>query len=244
MAERPDSLLLYGDTGCGKTVQIGEIAKWEFARSGRITRLLSADSGWDPIEDLVVTAEKPFGTLTSSGPVCVEAWNISYILHPFPVLIKLSEGASAPRMDPGGTKTLVNAPKWTDRKRLLSDDGTREVGQIAIEGLSTISGMLMQDHIRTLRKIAEDIVGDFSDEVSVSGMSADGKLVSQSFKFGKSGRAHFGHVQDFVLLDLFPDSLRSRSRGLSGPRTRRRERTISPGLRTRCSAPRQSARPR
>jgi hypothetical protein len=201
VSERADSLLLYGDTGSSKTVQIGELAKWEFARSGRVTRLLSADSGWDPVEDLVVRPDHPFGTMTPSGPVSIEAWNISYLLHPFPVLIKLSEGASAPRMDPAGTKSLVNAPKFKDG-RLLSDDGSREVGQVAVEGLSTLSGMLMQDHIRTLRKIAEDIVGDFADRVGSVGM--DGKLIEQEFKFGKSGRAHYGHVQDFVLLDLVP----------------------------------------
>lgn len=204
MAERPDSMLLYSDTGAGKTCQIGELAKWEFARSGRITRLISADSGWDPIEELVATPDKPFGTITPSGPVCVEAWNIQYLLNPFPVLIKLSEGAW-PRPDATGTKLVLTAPRTQDG-RLLASDGKTLVGQCAIEGLSTISAMLMQDHIRNLRKIAEDIVGDFSGNVEVQSQDSSGKIKQETvtLKFGKSGRAHFGHIQDFVLLDLVP----------------------------------------
>lgn len=200
MADRPDSMLLYGDTGAGKTAQIGEMAKWEWNRTGRITRLISADSGWDPIEDLVITPEKPFGTLTPSGPVCVEAWNIQYLLNPFPVLIKLSEGAW-PRLSPDGKKIAVTAPLLKDGK-LVASDGKSIVGQVAVEGLSTICSALMQDHIRNLRKIAEDIVGDFTGSVEVVG--ASGVTTTETLKFGKSGRAHYGHIQDFVLLDLVP----------------------------------------
>lgn len=204
MAERPDSALIYGDTGCGKTVQLGELAKWEFARTGRVTRLISADSGWDPIEDLVATPDKPFGTGTPSGPVCIEAWNIQYLLNPFPVLIKLSEG-SWPKVDPAAKKLVMQAARLQDG-RLLAGDGQHPVGMVAVEGLSTISAMLMQDHIRNLRKIAEDIVGDFTGSVEVQGQDASGKVTqgTETLKFGKSGRAHYGHIQDFVLLDLVP----------------------------------------
>ena len=204
MAERPDSALLYGDTGCGKTVQLGELAKWEWNRSGRVSRLISADSGWDPIEDLVTTPDKPFGTSTPSGPCCIEAWNIQYLLNPFPVLIKLSEGAW-PRVDATQKKIVMQAARLHDGA-LLSGDGKHKVGMVAIEGLSTISAMLMQDHIRNLRKIAEDIVGDFTGTVDVQVQDAQGKVTQsqETMKFGKSGRAHYGHIQDFVLLDLVP----------------------------------------
>src|SRR5258708_6969322 len=138
MAERPDTLLLYSDTGAGKTVQIGEMAKWEYARSGAITRLISADSGWDPIEDLVATPDKPFGTPTPSGPVCIEAWNIQYLLNPFPVLIKLSEGAW-PRADATAKRLVMTTPRLQNG-RMLASDGKTLVGQVAVEGLSTLSG--------------------------------------------------------------------------------------------------------
>lgn len=204
MADRPDTMLLYGDTGSAKTVQVGEMAKWEWARTGRVTRLISADSGWDPLEDLVATPDKPFGSPSPSGPVCIEAWNIQYLPNPFPVLIKLSEGAW-PRVDPSGKKLVMTAGKLNE-SGLLSGDGKTPVGQVAIEGLSTICSMLLQDHIRVGRKIAEDIVGDFTGRVDVQTQDAGGKIIQQTeeIKFGKSGRAHYGHVQDFVLLDLVP----------------------------------------
>src|SRR4026209_2773635 len=202
MADRPDTLLEYGDSGSGKTVQIEEMAKWQFAQDGTVTRLISADSGWDPVEDLVWSPDKPFGSATPSGPVCIEAWNIQYLLNPFPVLIKLSEGAW-PRADATAKKLVMAGARLQDG-RLLASDGKTLVGQYAIEGLSTISGMLMQDHIRNLRKIAEDIVGDFTAAVEVQQTDPQGKVTqgTETLKFGKSGRAHFGHIQDFVLFDL------------------------------------------
>src|SRR5271157_115049 len=81
---RASTILMYGDSGTGKTSQIGEIAKWHHARTGRITRLISADSGWDPLMDLIITPHNPSGI--------IEAWNIAYVQNPLPVLIKLSEG--------------------------------------------------------------------------------------------------------------------------------------------------------
>ena len=207
MSERADTLLAYGETGTGKTAQIGQAAVWEFKRTGRITRLISADSGWDPIEELVAGGGKPFGTETASGPVCIEAWNIQYLPNPFPVVVKLSEGAW-PRVVTIGAganaaqKIMLGAPAKDPGGHLLSSDGKTLVGQYAVEGLSTISAMLMQDHIRNLRKIAEDIVGDFSGSVEIADSS--GRITNESLKFGKSGRAHYGHVQDFVLLDLVP----------------------------------------
>jgi hypothetical protein len=190
MSERADSSLYYGETGTGKTCQLGEVAKWEFARTGRITRLISADSGWDPIEHLVRTPDNPEGI--------IEAWAIQYLPNPFPVLVKLSEGYW-PKLSPDGKKLVMSAPTRNAEGRIVSDG--REVGQYAVEGISTISDMLMQDHIRNLRKIAEDIVGDFAVSVDVE---SQGRGSTETLKFGKSARAHYGHVQDFVLLDLVP----------------------------------------
>lgn len=67
----PETFLWYGDTGSGKTSQIGEVIQWEYDRSQHITRLISADSGWDPIEPLITAG-------------LVEAWGIQYLLTPSP----------------------------------------------------------------------------------------------------------------------------------------------------------------
>ncbi len=46
--------LLYGQSGCTKTSQIGRIALWALEKYGKRTRLISADGGgWEPLEPLV-----------------------------------------------------------------------------------------------------------------------------------------------------------------------------------------------
>ncbi len=173
MRKRADSYLFYGDTGVGKTVQLGEIARWLHARTGKITRLISADSGWDPVQPLIDE-----GIITP--------FNIQYHPSPFPLLAKLSEGYWPEQTTSG--KVVLTAPTSAIWDR---------VGMLAIEGLSTISEMLIQDHIRNARKIGQDIVGEFTQGVETgTGM--------ESVKFGKSAPSHFGHVQDYVLLDLVP----------------------------------------
>ena len=182
MSLRCDTSLWYGETGAGKTAQIGEIARWEFGRTGRITRLISADSGWDPIEDLIAIG-------------VIEAWNIQYLRKPWGVLADLSDG-DWPQVRDG--KLIMVKPKFRDGA-LVSGD--KLVGQYAIEGLSTISDMLMQDHIRNQRKVAMDVVGGFSETVDEDSGAG---LETRTLKFGKAAPAHYGQVQDFVLLDLVP----------------------------------------
>src|SRR5690242_2101013 len=49
-----NTLVLYGPTGSRKTSQIGEFAKYIYEKTGKPTRLFSADGGgWAPIQDLI-----------------------------------------------------------------------------------------------------------------------------------------------------------------------------------------------
>lgn len=202
---RADTSLWYGDTDAGKTVQLGEVAQWEYSRTQGITRLISADSGWDPIEQMICGPERPLGmqykdSLGRVRHVCVEAWNIQYVKgDPFAILIKLSEGGW-PRSDETGTKVILkSATKQSNR--ILATDGRHLVTQVAIEGLNMICNMLMQDHIRNLRKIGQDIVGDFPVQIDVE---SNGKITSENWKLGRAAQSHYGQIQDFVLLDLVP----------------------------------------
>lgn len=171
---RADTYLWYGDTGSGKTSQIGEIAEWEFARTGRITRLISADSGWDPLEPKIAKG-------------IIEAWNIQYLMNPFPVLVKLSEGYW-PSPAQGKLVMVAPTPATWDR-----------VGQVVIEGLSTISNLLMRDHIRNQRKLKDVSLSEFTLSIDIE---SEGKVKSVSEKFGQADRSHYQQVQDFVLFDL------------------------------------------
>lgn len=191
--KRADTTLIYGETGTGKTTQLGELAKWYYELTGKIARLISADSSWDPIEQWVITKENP--------QAFIEAWNIQFLAldpggknDPFGILVKLSEGCWPKARD---GKLVLEAPAPGPLKRT---DG-REIGLILVEGTATIAEMLLQDHIRRQRKIAQDIVGDFTSRVEVE---RNGKLSTEDIKFGKAGQAHFGQVQDFMLLDLIP----------------------------------------
>jgi len=189
---RASTMLLYGDSGTGKTSQIGEIAKWVYARTGRITRLISADSGWDPLMDLIITPTNPTGI--------IEAWNIAYVTSPLPVLIKLSEGYWPSIEDgPGGLGLVLKTPTFKGRN-ILAADG-REVGMYANEGLSTWSDLIIMSHIRKQTKIGQDVVGSFSDVVMVE---KAGKTREETISFAKAAPSHFGQVQDFMLLDLVP----------------------------------------
>src|ERR1700677_3106338 len=95
---RCQTFLLYGPTDSSKTSQLGEMAQWEFRKYKRISRLISADSGWDPLRNMVSGPDRPMGMEYKDIEgrvkfVCVEAWNIQGLADPWAVLIELSEGA-------------------------------------------------------------------------------------------------------------------------------------------------------
>lgn len=180
--KRTETVLLYGATGSGKTGQLGEIAKWEFARTGRKTRLISADSGWETIEHLVVSPDNPDGI--------IEAYDIQYVSNPFATLHRLAEGYW---------------PKVVGGKVLLVPPGPDEfakIGQYFNEGLSTFSQLLLATHARKQTKLSQDVAYSYDETVDVVG--ADGKPAKERLSFAKASMSHFGDVQDRVLLDFVP----------------------------------------
>lgn len=192
---RADTLLLYGATDTGKTVQLGELAKWEFERTGRISRLISADSGWDPLEDprrnLIWSPENTSGI--------IEAWNIQSLLNPWVVLIEFAEGLW-PQAQGIGKVTKMMRPVMKDG--WITGISGRPVGQYLIEGLNTICTVGMQDHIREARKLSEETVGTF---ISVGEeIDAGGKGVARSLTLAAPARSHYGQIQRFLLDDLVP----------------------------------------
>lgn len=199
---RADTYLLYGSTDTGKTSQLGEIAQWEWKHNQRISRLISADSGWDPMEHLVVSPERPIGTKNPDGSsVCVEAWSIQGLANPWVILIELSEGAWPQVVDASGIQKLRMAKaKWENG---WVTSGGYLVGQVFLEGLSTIATVGMQDHINTGRKLSQDVVGTFTSVVQEVG--PDGKNeTSRSIQLSSAAMSHYGQVQRWLLDDLVP----------------------------------------
>lgn len=194
MSLRADTFLLYGATDAGKSSQLGELARWHFEKTGQISRLISADSGWDPIEPLVITPERPDGI--------IEAWNVQALPDPWAILIELSEGAW-PQVIQTETGFKAKMVRGVWKEGVLHNAAGRLVGQYLIEGLNTIcNSTLMQDHLRTARKLAQDVVGTFnSTAIEVDALS---KETTRSLTFANAAQAHYGQVQRFMLEELVP----------------------------------------
>jgi hypothetical protein len=203
---RAQTILLYAATDCGKTSQLGEMAQWEFARSGRVSRLISADSTWDPLVDMVSTPERPLGMKYRDldgreKTVCIQAWNIQGLVDPWSVLVALSEGAwpEVVTEDEDRLRLRMIAPIWKEGW-LMTDDGF-QVAQVFNEGLSTFASLGMLDHTSTGRKTSQDVVGLFSSKVIEV---FNGRAETKEFKFSAAAPSHYGQVQRFLLDDLVP----------------------------------------
>lgn len=203
MSHRADTLLMYGATDTGKTSQLGEIAKWYFAKTGKISRLISADSGWDPIEHLVVSPQYAMGTPGPLGdPICCEAWAIQGLANPWVILVELSEGAWPEAIStPTGSRLRMKKAIWKDGFPLAMD-GVHQIGQYLIEGLATIATVGMQDHINTARGLAQEIVKPFQS--AVGEVDATGKESQRTLTLASASMSHYGQVQRWLLDDLVP----------------------------------------
>lgn len=176
-------MLPYGETGTGKTAQVGRIAEWIRRTTGKVSRLVTADSGWDTIQALVED-----GTLE-----VLDLKNLHEKDEPFALLMKLSEGAW-PILTPDGRLSMSKPPKRGEP--IYRADG-KQVGGEFFEGLSTISEVLLMDHAKKGRKLSQDLAYTFSETVLV-----DGK--PESVVVGKAAQAHYGNVQEFVVWTLVP----------------------------------------
>lgn len=142
---------------------------------GRIARYLYEKYG---LVSRLISADNEYDTLEDLIDAgVIEPFAISSVPNPFPTLTKLSMG-----MWP----IMVNGQI---QMQLTSPEQMAKIGAYLIEGTTTIGELLHQDHIRKARKIGEDLVGKFDEE---------------GITFAKSAMSHYGHVQDFVVLDLIP----------------------------------------
>lgn len=140
-------------------------------------RLITADSGWGPFDDLV---------LPNNG---VEAFDLSAFCTPSTV----SKGADVMAT----MNALADGCWFVNVNGVLRLTKAPAVDFYMFEGLKSFADLIMQSHVRAGRKIAEDVVGQFSTEVEI-----DGKI--QTYQSGQPGRAHYGHVQRYLLTDWWP----------------------------------------
>jgi len=103
----------------------------------------------------------------------IEALRIVEAEQPLPLLRKLGQGY------------------WPiDGKLQLSD--LSGVSAYAVEGLTSIPMLLLRHLVKTGRKVSEEVIGKFEEEIEV-----DGKKVKETFS--APSRSHYGFIQNFVL---------------------------------------------
>lgn len=167
-----NTMVIYGPTGTRKTSQIGEFAKYIYAKTGKKTRLLSADGGgWGPIQDLV-----------NAG--IIEPWRIATEAHMPSVIMAASRGAWPKTLVNGLRKSgPVYVPSAGDVSKALSD-----VGAYAVEGWLSIATALMANVVDKGRKINEDVVSKWTENTEFG-----------EFSFGAPSRGHYGYAQKTIL---------------------------------------------
>jgi hypothetical protein len=193
--DRAQLVLTYGETDTGKSAQLGRLARWHFDRTGEISRLISADSGWQSIDEKdIISPENPEGIL--------ECWNVQALADPWSPLIAITEG-EWPKVvigQDGALKLRMVKPSFKDG-RILGPGG-RVVGQYFFEGISTFGNTGLQDHIKSQRQLGQDLVGKFISLMDEE--DSAGKVTQKSMTFAKAAPSHYGQVQDFILLDMVP----------------------------------------
>jgi len=196
----PETFLLYGETDSGKSAQARRFVDWHHRESGgEITRAIIADSTVAPYQKRIISPENPDGI--------IEAVVIRGLKDPHSALEFMAKGYWPElKTDSKGTRFVFKQPTYVDGK-MLASDGKRKVGQYIIEGLATISEVLLQDHADHAKErpafgSGEGGVTTFKSVVEVEGPG--GRISTEESTVGRAVAGHFGWVQNFVLSVLVP----------------------------------------
>jgi hypothetical protein len=168
--QRARSLLLYGATGSRKTTNIGRFARYIQETTGKRTRLITAEGGnLEP-----VMGEIEDGIL-----------EVAYVSEHKDLL---------------GILRAVSRGRWPEERegklRIVNSD-LADIGAYAVEGITTISTLMLRHLANEARKINEEVVGQFTEGVEVG-------LDPKESKFSAPARSHYGFVQN-VILDIIQD---------------------------------------
>lgn len=165
-----NSMILYGPTGSRKTAQIGEFAEYIYEKTGKPTRLLTADGGGYGIIQNWVDAG------------IIIPWRLITEADPLSTLRKVSKGAWAEKLVNGvrqGKIIEVDRSKPENLPKSMSS-----VGAYAFESWYSIAALLICDVVDKGRKISEDVVSKFEENGEI---------------FGAPARAHYGFAQKEVM---------------------------------------------
>lgn len=171
-----DSICIYGSSGSYKTTNAGRFAKYIYEKTGKKTRLISADGGgWKPLEHLIEIG-------------IIVPWQISTIDNPLPIIRKLSKGYWPVVVEENGMRKIRVTPPTAET--------WNEIGGYIVESFTSIGDTLMRDNTAKQRKVAQDVVGGFSETIDVQ--DSAGKVTKETEKFSAPAMAHYGLVQNQV----------------------------------------------
>lgn len=157
---------VYGPSGSFKTTSVKHLSHYIAEKTGKATLLISTDGGgWSPCDpEIRAGMIVPYRCDTASIPL--------------PILRKLSQGYFPANPEESDVSKLNLVPvDWA------------KFGGIAVEGLTSLSTMLMRYLADKGIRVGEDIVNPFKQNVLV-----DGKVETE--QFGANPRAHYGFVQN------------------------------------------------
>lgn len=159
------TILIYGASGTRKTTNIGRFARYIHETTGKRTRLVTAEGGnLEP-----VSREIDDGLL--------EVAYVSEHKDLLAILRAFSRG---------------RWPEEQDGRLRFSPPNLERVGAYAVEGITTLSLLMLRHLTLTGRKINEEVVGQFSE-------GADVGLDAGESKFSAPARSHYGFIQNEIL---------------------------------------------
>jgi hypothetical protein len=160
-----DSGCIYGPTGSYKTTAIAHLANYIAETTGKKTLLFSSDGGgWKSAQEEV-----------DAG--MISPYRCDSATIPLPIIRRISYGYWPENPDETDVSRVNFRPiDWT------------EYGGIAVEGLTSISTMLMRHLADKAIKTGEEATSKFS-----MGIRVNGEVVNETFAGNSKG--HYGFVQ-------------------------------------------------
>lgn len=178
-ASKSQFVLIYGASDTGKTSQLGEIARYLVNTWGWRGRLLTGDSSYAPLVDLIQSPENPEGK--------IEAFDLAMTGSTLEVISAVGQGYW-PKVVGQEIRLLKTPP-----------DQAKEIKFMLVEGAAVISQMLMAQMIRNKLKIAEDVVGSYELSLPIDGSAEKFKITE-----GQGGRAHYNHIHNILRSRIWP----------------------------------------
>lgn len=172
-------MLIYGASDTGKTSQLAEIARYLVETWGWEGRLLTGDSSYAPLVDMIQSPDNPDGK--------IEAFDLALTTATLEVVSAVGQGFW-PKVVGNEIRLVKTSP-----------ERAKQVKFLLVEGAAVISQMLMAQMIRNKLKIAEDVVGSYDLTLPIDGSPEKFRITE-----GQGGRAHYNHIHNILRSRLWP----------------------------------------